>query len=79
MSNMKPVGGKAISCLIIWFHGHQKALSSSFIIISTITQQTFNSFHIDRHLPAECPAKPLSFFFSDTLFGSSEKMGDVDT
>lgn len=37
-----------------------------------------HSFHIDRHLPAECPAKPLSFFFSDTLFGSSEEMGDLD-
>lgn len=68
---MKLVAGKAISCLTVWFHGHQEAALSSFIIISTITQQTF---HIDRHLPAECPAKPLSFFFSDTLFGSPEEM-----
>lgn len=79
-SNMKPVvsvcvwGGGAVSCLTVWFHGHQEAALPLFIMISTITQHTF---HIDRHLPAECPAKPLSFFFSDTLFGSSGRNGHV--
>lgn len=78
-SNMKPVRGNAISCLTIWFHGHQKA-SSSIVSHSNLHHHStdIHSFHIDRHLPAECPAKPLSFFFSDTLFSSSEEMDVLD-
>lgn len=54
--------------------------SSIIIIYCNLHHHTkdIHSFHIDRHLPAECPAKPLSFFFSDTLFGSSEEMGVID-
>lgn len=47
-SNMKPVGGKAISCLTIWFHGQQEAVPSSLIIIFTIIQKTFIQSGISR-------------------------------
>lgn len=70
---MKPVGENVFGCLTVWFHGHREALRP-FVKIFTITQQDIHSFHTDRHLPAECPAKPLSFFFSHALLGSPGEM-----
>lgn len=31
---------------------------------SSSSSSSLSSFHVHRHLPAECPAKPLSFFFA---------------
>lgn len=52
---------------------------SNIIIYCDLCYTTdIQSFHIVKQLPAECPAKPLSFFFSDTPFGSSEEMTVLD-
>lgn len=51
---------------------------SSAVIINYNLHHNTIDIHIHRQLPAECPAKPLSFFFSDTLSVSSEEMGVLE-
>ena len=75
-SNMKPVGGEAISCLTAWFHGHQEA--ASFVIIISHHDTIKHSFIPYRQAsPGRVPSQTSFFLFQwNTLFGSSEQKWD---
>lgn len=74
-SNMKPgrrESDQSPDRLVSWTFEKQNTIVR-YYNRTTVIQTDIRSFHIDRHLPAECPAKPLSFFFSDSFCsGSSE-------